>query len=91
MPRDVRASEPAEEAERREELRVAHAALDRLEERERQVFLLRDIDRETLTQEETARRLGLPLSRVRKLEASAREKLRMPFQDVAASKGTASR
>jgi RNA polymerase sigma factor (sigma-70 family) len=91
LPRDVRASEPAAEAERREDLEIAHAALEGLEERERQVFLLRHVDPETLTQEETAKRLGLPLSRVRKLEGSAREKLRAPFQVTAAPQGIAPR
>lgn len=88
MPRDPRAADPAEEAERRENLEIAHATLQGLEERERQVFLLRHVGPETLTQEETAARLNLPLSRVRKLEASALRKLRAPFKDVAAPQET---
>ena len=84
LSRDGRASDPAEDAQRREALGIAHSALESLEELERRVFLLRHVDPETLTQEETAKRLGLPLSRVRKLEADARRKLRAPFQDKAA-------
>jgi RNA polymerase sigma factor (sigma-70 family) len=87
LPRDLRAADPAAEAERREDLEIAHATLQALEDGERQVVLLRHVGPETLTQEETAARLGLPLSRVRKLEASGLRKLRAPFKDAAASPG----
>jgi len=89
LPEDPRSVDPADEVERREDLQVMHATIEGLEVPERQVFVLRHLNSETLTQEETAKRLKLPLSRVRNLEASAWEKLRAPFRDSAAAAGKA--
>jgi RNA polymerase sigma-B factor len=84
LPRDPHAADPAAEAENRENLEILHATLARLDDVERQVINLRHIGPETMTQEETANRLNMPLSRVRKIEASGLGKIRQSFKDNAA-------
>lgn len=85
FPADRCAADPAVEAETHEDVARAHAALASLDEPERQVFILRHVGPETLTQEETAKRLDMPLSRVRKLEAKARDSLRVRCDSPAPS------